>query len=116
MRQLKKISSDLNPLLLCQAKYNLPHNLSWNRYRSHFNNYDLPHKCLMYVRCMVVALKGKFCMPEWGLYNDGALLGTVVEIKFAQGETPAIDCLPLYIVVNFPHYKGLPHHHGYKIT
>ena len=78
--------------------------------KRHFNVHDLPTRALL---CMLawVCIKGRNFNPLWNLYNGA--LGRIIAIKFAENTYPHEDALPLYIIVDFPQYKGpawIPNH------
>ena len=51
-----------------------------------------------------VYLNGWNPAPAWGLYHGS--IGLVKDIVFKEGENPNNKDLPLYVVVDFDHYKG----------
>ncbi len=72
---------------------------------SHDRHYDdsvIP--CTLLCVNSKVALTGRNFLPNWGLYNGS--IGTVMDIVFRPGDNPNHGDLPLYILVDFPQYKG----------
>lgn len=51
-----------------------------------------------------VALEKKNIYPMWGLHNGAC--GTVQEIVFKEKHNPNLGDLPLYVIVDFPLYRG----------
>ena len=70
--------------------------------RSHFNSAspDSVYLC----RNAAVCLAEKNIYPSWGLHSGAC--GRVDEIVFKEGTNPNNGDMPLYIVVDFPLYKG----------
>ena len=51
-----------------------------------------------------VFLNGWNAAPKWGLCHGSN--GTMKDIVFEENENPNLCDLPLYVVVDFEHYKG----------
>jgi len=99
-KQLLKHSSVNNPVAFCRAQgYS---NTMGKSIRGHFDN-DSPTCSLLCVGAKVALENKNFC-PLWGLHNGAC--GTVEEIIFAKNHSPNKGNLPLYVVVDFPHYCG----------
>ena len=70
--------------------------------RSHFDS-KMPGSAMLCCGC-TVALSCRNIHPQWGLHNGAS--GTVDEIVFAKGDSPNNGDDPLYVVVDFPNYRG----------
>ena len=53
-----------------------------------------------------VSITGCNIMPSWGLYNGS--IGTVLDIVYEEGQSPRTGTMPLYVLVDFPNYRGPP--------
>ena len=70
--------------------------------RSHFDS-KMPGTAMLCRGCKV-ALSCRNIHPLWGLHNGAC--GTVDEITFGKDCNPNNGDDPLYVVVDFPNYKG----------
>ena len=57
-----------------------------------------------------VYLNGWNPAPSWGLYHGS--IGIVKDIVFEENQNPNDKDLPLYVIVDFEHYKGPPFFHN----
>ena len=88
-----------NPVVSCKMQ------TAENYDPDHFsNNTYIPLKYTLLTKGLPVMLQGTNYHNPWGLY-DGAG-GIIVEIVFAENHNPYNGNLPLYVVVQFPFYKG----------
>lgn len=60
-----------------------------------------------------VCIRGYNFNPLWGLYNGS--IGTVVEIVYEKNHSPNSGHFPLYVLVDFPSYKGHLQEYGSNI-
>ena len=70
----------------------------------HFGKKDKTGKASLLCKRCKVSINGKNFYPLWGLHNGAC--GEVEEIIFAEEASPNRGDLPLYVVVNFPLYRG----------
>ena len=103
MRKLNELSSEQNPVLFIQTKYQKRYNSMWNGNPRHFDKDSIPSRQIL-CKGAKVAITNRNFQPNWGLYNGA--LGTVMGIKFKQNENPQGGHLPLFVVVDFTHYTG----------
>ena len=94
-------SSKENPVAICKTISKGKHN--GKAIKSHFGKSDMPSSALLSLGCKVALENRNFC-PVWGLHNGAN--GIVDEIVFDKNKSPNNGDLPLYVVVNFPHYIG----------
>lgn len=104
-RKLSEISGEDNPICLLKTKY-INRNTYIKGKKSHFKSYDKLASSTIICIGAKVSIQNKNFEPRWGLYNG--CLGTVVGIKFDKGKSPTKQDLPLFVVVDFPHYIGPP--------
>jgi len=70
--------------------------------REHFD--DPPPETSIFCVGSRVAINGRNLNPTWGLFNGAC--GSVIEIVMKEGGNPNHGDLPLYTVIDFPHYCG----------
>lgn len=111
MKKLNELSNKDNPVCLLQTQYDKTYVCQQSKAtrtqgnKKHFDKDTTPTKCMLCIGAKVCINKKNF-HPNWGLYNGA--LGTVIGIKFAPNENPQTGHLPIYVIVDFPHYKGPP--------
>jgi hypothetical protein len=72
----------------------------------HFSDDNKVLARTMICRNAKVHLYGKNVKPEWGLFNG--VQGVVKDIVYKKNESPNANDFPLYVLVDFPQYKGPP--------
>ena len=101
LTMLGQLNTAGNPTAICK-----PHSAS-NKHakaiHSHFQSSKSSATALLCRGCKV-CVNGRNFFPLWGLHNGAC--GTVEEIVFAKNTSPNDGDLPLYVIVNFPLYKG----------
>lgn len=101
--KLLEIITKDNPCVPFKAKYWSNKTNDYTGVYDHFKGNAVVRQSIIAENAKV-AIKGRNFFPNWGLYNGA--MGTVKEIVFKDGESPLTDDLPLYVVVDFPLYKG----------
>ena len=100
-KSLKSINTSCNPVarIVSKTVSNKPKNVA----NSHFDDERTPMAVLLALGARV-QITGVNYEPTWGLYHGA--IGGVVDIVFAEGESPNTKDLPLYVLVDFPQYRG----------
>ena len=101
LEMLVKHSTKDNPVAICKTISKGKHN--GKAIKSHFEKSKTPSSALLSVGCKV-AIENRNFNPIWGLHNGA--VGIVDEIIFDKDKSPNNGDLPLYVVVDFPHYVG----------
>ena len=102
-KNLKRLSETINPtnpaaMLRPQSKGPT----GGKGISKHFDN-KMAETSMICIGAKVALDSRNFC-PMFGLHSGAC--GTVIEIVFKKGENPNNGDLPLYVVVEFPHYCG----------
>lgn len=105
MTKLNELTDENNPVLLLQTQFRKENKKLTYNPKSHFERDSIPTTSLLCKEAKV-AITGQNFQPNWGLYNGA--LGTVKGIKFKKDENPQTGHQPLFVVVDFPSYKGPP--------
>ena len=101
-KRLLQIHTKSNPVAKIKAR-GIKLNGSKSRTASHYDNDRMPEAISLCIGCRV-EITGKNIKPEWGLFNGS--MGTVVDIVFDDGKSPNSGDLPVYVLVDFPLYRG----------
>ncbi|GFH43542.1 hypothetical protein CTEN210_00015 [Chaetoceros tenuissimus] len=105
-QELREIVDKTNPLM--EFPYQLhktPKSKLDKPIKSHFKLTTLIEAKTVLTRGARVSLTTNKC-PLQGLFNGS--LGTVIDIRFAKGESPLTGNLPLFVIVDFDNYCGPP--------
>lgn len=102
LEMLVKECSKENPVAICRTNSSGIRN--GFAVKKHFlGSSDIPDAAMLCIGCKVAMSNKNWC-PRWGLHNGA--VGTVQDIVFANNKSPNQGDLPLYVVVEFPNYKG----------
>ena len=111
-RKLSEISGKDNPICALRTNYRKSHSQQ-EGIRKHFKDNQSVRSATILCVGSKVSIHGKNFEPKWGLYNGS--LGTIIGIKFQKDKNPNNGDLPMYIVVDFPCYKGPIWHPSHPI-
>ena len=106
LTMLSRTNTNDNPTAICKPKSTsskFPKAIASHFYGRGKNNKQ--GAALLCKRCRV-CIRGRNFFPLWGLHNGAC--GIVEEIVFAKGSSPNKGDLPIYVIVNFPLYRGPP--------
>ena len=101
LKCLVGLSSPDNPIAKIQSQTTSHYKRTTTA--SHFDKDRNPELTRLTVGARVY-LNGWNPAPSWGLYHGS--IGIVKDIVFDEAENPNARDLPLYVVVDFAHYKG----------
>ena len=101
-QRLLKLHNRSNPVAKIKAQTRKL-NGSKSKTASHYDDDRTPAAVSLCIGCRV-EITGKNINPEWGLFNGS--MGVVIDIVFAEGKSPNRGDLPLYVLVDFPLYRG----------
>ena len=103
LTMLSQLNSDANPTAICPPQSSSSKHAK--AVERHFES--AKSKCTgLLCRGCKVSINGRNFFPLWGLHNGAC--GTVEEIVFKKGTSPNEGHLPIYVIVNFLHYRGPP--------
>ena len=103
-KMLYRDHSKHNPVAIIKTISKNKHGAVISNTSRHFGRESNVQNRTMFCRNAKVHLYGKNIKPEWGLFNGAQ--GVVKDIVFASGHSPNTNDQPIYVLVDFPQYKG----------
>ena len=101
---LLKANTDNNPVAKLKASTTKINGMEPGN-SSHYDSDRTPPRVNL-CKTAKVQLTGYNPRPEWGLYHGSR--GTIIDMIFFNNQSPNNNDLPLYVIVDFPQYRGPP--------